>query len=221
MFEQPMVGQSVLVVCAHSDDQIIGPGGTLAFYKKKMQAQIHTVILSYGESSHPWLKEEITIEMRVKEAQNADKVINGDGVIFFGLKELNFEKEIEEKNIKESLKLLILKYRPDKIFTHSPDDIHPDHRATYRLLMSVIEESNFDIDIYVYDVWNPFNFVKRTTPKLYVDISSTMPKKRHALRCFKSQRFYIIIPLLWSYINAFINGLNHECRFAEKFYKVR
>lgn len=39
--------ERILVIVAHSDDQMLGPGGTLVKYAKEGK-EIHTVIFSYG-----------------------------------------------------------------------------------------------------------------------------------------------------------------------------
>ena len=97
---------TILVVCAHSDDQIFGVGGTLAKYSKEGK-NIKTIIFSYGENSHPWLKEKVTIQMRVKESYEADRVIGGGGVLFYNLKEGNFVEEVEKNNVKDKLKKIM------------------------------------------------------------------------------------------------------------------
>ena len=75
---------SILVICAHSDDQIIGAGGAIAKYAREGY-DIHTIILSFGESVKPHLRREVISKVRIKEAQKADKIIGGKGVVFLGL----------------------------------------------------------------------------------------------------------------------------------------
>ena len=58
--------ENIFVFCAHSDDQIFGPGATLAKYASVGKG-IYTVIFSYGRLSHPHFREEVIIETRVKE----------------------------------------------------------------------------------------------------------------------------------------------------------
>ncbi|MDO8660733.1 MAG: PIG-L family deacetylase, partial [Candidatus Woesearchaeota archaeon] len=81
--------QTILTICAHNDDQIVGAGGTLAKYAAEGK-RIRTVICSFGESSHPHLKREIIVERRVKESLRADKILGGSGVAYFGLAEGKF-----------------------------------------------------------------------------------------------------------------------------------
>jgi len=212
--------ESVFVICAHSDDQILGPGGTLAKYAKEGK-EIFTIIFSYGETSHFWLKKKVSVEIRVKEAQNADKVIGGSGVVFFGLTEGKILEEVKDKKIKDKVKKLIKEKKPAKIFTHSADDAHDDHRAVYKTVMELTDEIKYKGDLLSFDIWHIVDFKKREKPKLYVDITSTFKVKLKALKCFESQKLAMLFTYINVYIYAFINGLNNDCKHAEKFYKIK
>ena len=128
--------EGILVICAHSDDQILGCGGTIAKYAAK-RFPVYTVILSYGAKSHPHLKEEFVIKTRVKEAQRANEIIGGKQVFFLGLKEGNFAKSYEETGAKEKLANIIKKHNIKKILTHSSSDTdipNRDHITTHKLV---------------------------------------------------------------------------------------
>lgn len=215
-----MPKESILVICAHSDDQIFGPGGTLAKYAKEGK-DVHTIVLSYGEKSHPHFQRKVTVEARVEEAKKADEVIGGKGVIFIGLEEGKFKQEAEEKNTKETIKKLIKQIKPSKIFTHTLDDPMPDHRAAYRLVLEIADELKYKGDVYSFPIWNPLKLKRRNVPKLVVDISDTFKTKIKALECFESQQLSRL-SLSWSvYLKAIINGLKNRCKFAEVFWKER
>lgn len=206
--------KTILVICAHPDDQIFGPGGTLAKYAQEGK-DIYTIIFSYGESSHLWYKKKIAAKTRVKEAQKADKMIGGKEVIFLGIPETKFI-ENKKKIIKQLKKIIKKKKKPIKIFTHSINDPHKDHRDVY----NIVKEISL-CTIYSFDIWNPIRILKRNQPRMYVDITKTFKKKIKALKCFKSQKISMIT-LLWSvYLRAFLNGLNAKCKFAERFDKIR
>lgn len=205
--------ESILVICAHSDDHILGVGGTMAKYAKE-DGEVNTVIVYYGEGSHPWLKRKVTVEMRVKEAQKADKVIGGSGVVFLGLKG-DFSEEI-----KKTVRKIIREKMPTKIFTHASDDPHPEHRVVLDTVLGSIDK-RMACDVYSFDIWNPLDFRKREHPKMYVDITNTFKIKLDALRCFKSQWLAMMV-LMWNvYASAILNGWKNNCKYAEKFYKVR
>lgn len=212
--------ETVLVFCAHSDDQVFGVGGTIAKYSNEGK-EVYTYVFSYGESSNPWMKEKVLIEQRVKEAKDADKVLGGSGVAFFGLKEGNFFEDYRKKKLNERITEIIQEKKPSKIFIHSDNDPHPDHRAVYTIITSLIENIGIKCDVYSFDVWTPFKLRKRYEPSLLVDISKTFKKKIKALHCFKSQKIALITLIMTVYTRGFFNGMKARTLVAERFVKVK
>jgi len=213
--------KNILVICAHPDDEVFGAGGTVAKYAAEGY-NIDVIIFSYGEQSHPWLKKHFVIETRIKESKEASKLLGTKSLLFFGLREGKFAEDVVKKDIYSRLASIIRKKKPEKIFTHSLDDPHPDHSIVHNSVLHSLKESGYACGIYTFDIWNPVNIGKRKFPRLYIDISKTFGKKIEALRCFKSQRINAMIPLLWSvYIRAITNGIQNGTRFAEVFYKIR
>ena len=218
--KKKMRKESILVLCAHSDDQVFGVGGTIAKYAEEGKRVI-VVIFSYGEKSHLWLKKKVTVKMRVKESKDAGKILGVEKTIFLGLEEGKFQRDIEEMEVHDKIYRLIRKYKPIKIFTHSRDDPLPDHSTLNKFVLELCNEIDYKGDVYSFDVWNPVKIVERNIPKIYVDISKTFSKKIRALRCFESQ-WMSMVSLLWSvYYRAIKNGIHAHCMFAEVFYKIR
>lgn len=213
---------TVLVIVAHSDDQVLGPGGTIAKYSSEGE-KVYTFIASFGELSHPHFKKEIISKIRVEEAEKADKLLGGAGVFFLGARDgkLKEDKELIKKQIKKQ----ILKYKPSKIFTHAEDDALPDHVLINKVILEVYDElhkeEKINIDIYSFGVWRFFKLLNRLSPKLFVDISDFFQKKLEVLEVFKSQKSSMIL-LKWSvYLKAIVAGVKNKTQFAEEFYKIR
>ncbi|MEW6062878.1 MAG: PIG-L family deacetylase [Nanoarchaeota archaeon] len=210
-----MKKENILCFVAHPDDSIIGIGSTLAKYVKEKK-RIIEVIFSYGEISH--LKKEIIVKKRVSEIKSAAKILGYKDIIFFGLPDSKIKQNVEK--VKDDIKKLIRKYRPIKIFTHSPSDKLPDHLAVNEAVISCINEMKFDTYIYGFDVWNITNLKESENPKLYVDVSDTFELKIKALKEFKSQR-HVILQLMPSiYTRAKLHGDHLDCKYAERFYKL-
>ena len=212
--------QSVLVLCAHSDDQVLGAGGTLAKYADEGK-KVHVVIFSYGEKSHPWLKKHIIPGTRVQEAHDAENVLGIATTEFLGLTDQKVKEEIVAAEIEGKITGLFKKRKPGIIFTHTPDDPHPDHRAISFFVQKLAEKMAFKGPVYCFDVWTPVAIKSRHLPKVFIDISGTFSKKIRALRCFKSQ-WMTMISLMWSiYWKAIKNGRQNRMKYAEVFYKLR
>jgi len=217
---------NIIVFCAHNDDNLLGVGGTIAKYSREGIKTI-TVIFSYGESSNPWLKKKVTKEIRKRECEEANKIIKGGEIIYLGLKDGKLKQEIKNKNprVKKKIEQTIKKFKPVKIFTHSPKDPHPDHKAVTDVLVEVLDElkkkEKRKYDVYTYRVWNPTSTSHSKFPKLVVDISNDFNTKLNALKCHRSQRI-TMFSLLWNIIRRdLFNGLKNKYTFAEVFYKIR
>ncbi|MAG39096.1 hypothetical protein CMO90_03315 [Candidatus Woesearchaeota archaeon] len=216
--------EKILIVAAHSDDQIIGVGGTAAKYVLE-GLSVHTIIFSQGEISHPHFQENIIVRTREKESLQADKIIGGEKIHFLRLAEKHAGKEEELLKAKNKLKTLIKNLKPIKIFTHSKQDPHPLHKITSTIVLDIADELPFKTEVYTFDIWNTFRWDKKKHHQLAVDISQTFDKKIRALKCFKSQfnvqGFMNFLPLITMYLKNFWNGLTHHTKYVEIFYKEK
>ena len=212
--------ETILIFTAHNDDQIIGAGGTIAKYAKQGKRVI-VYIFSFGESSHPHYQKEEIIKTRVKEMLEADKILKIHASFFLGLKEGDFPREFERKERRKVLVRAIREHNPTKIFTHSKDDPHPDHKAVNAIIRQVAKEMNYKGELYTFDVWNPFSIRHRDFPKLVVDITNTFPLKVKALKCHESQFTALLSMMPSTYTRAIVNGLRFGHRYAEKFTRIR
>ncbi|MEK6905780.1 MAG: PIG-L deacetylase family protein [Nanoarchaeota archaeon] len=210
--------EKIIVFGAHSDDFVIGAGGTIAKYTQQKN-KVLAVVFSYGELSHPWLKQEIVQKMRYKETKYASKLLKCSS-IFYDLHEGKFLNDYKEKNLKENLLKMIEKEKPTKIFTHSHEDPHPDHRAVHEITLEVYNELKDKPEVYIYSIWNPVSF-KTQYPSLYVDVTKTFSLKLKALWEFKSQKIQVLYPFILLMYKAIKDGIKMRTRFGEHFFRIK
>ena len=210
------MAENILFFCAHNDDQIIGAGGTISKYTKEGKNVI-TVIFSHGEMTHPWLKPRHIIKTREKEAISSNKILGGSELVFLDLKEGKYKEQYKDGGLELEMMELMKKTKPSKIFLHSSDDPHPDHRAVYNIVNELLDRTNYKGDSYMFDIWTPLVVRQRNRPKMVVDITKTFKTKLNAFKMHKSQKM-ALMSLLWSvYLKAFLNGINNGCKYAEVF----
>ncbi len=209
--------ETVIVCSAHSDDFVIGAGGTIANYTQEGKKVI-AIVFSYGELSHPWLKEDVVKKMRSEESYKASKIL-GCKVIFFDLKEGKFKNGYTGVT-KERLLTIFQNEQPTKVLTHSHEDPHPDHRAVHKITLDVHKKLTQKPDVFIYSVWNPVSF-KTNFPSLYSDVSKTFSKKLKALKTFQSQKVHVAYPLLLLLWRGIKDGFKIRKRFGEHFFKIR
>ncbi|MBI2582105.1 PIG-L family deacetylase [Candidatus Woesearchaeota archaeon] len=210
--------EKIIVFSAHSDDFVIGAGGTIANYSyagKKVLA----IVFSYGELSHPWLKQKVVQKMRYKETEEASKLLKCKAT-FFDLREGKFMEDYQAKNLKIELLKIIEKQKPTKIFTHSHEDPHPDHRAVHEMTLDVYNELKQKPELYMYSIWNPVSF-KTHYPSLYVNISKTFSLKLKALWKFKSQKVHVLYPFILLMYKSIKDGFKMRTTFGEHFFRIK
>lgn len=207
----------ILTIGAHNDDYIVGAGGTLAKYRKEGK-EFYSVIFSFGEMSHMHFKEDVVVAMRKKEAERADKILGGSGIEYLGIREGTF-MDNKEAAIKQ-LTAIINRKKPDKVFTHSDQDPHPDHYAVSQIVFETLRRMKYKGDVYSFDVWNIFRFKKQEHPQLVVDIKDTFKLKIDSFKAHKSQKA-AIWSLMWNlYFKAVVHGIRHGYGLCEVCTKV-
>ncbi len=212
--------ESIVVLCAHPDDEIFGVGGTIARFSKEKK-KVHVLVFSYGEKSHPWMRETIQRSTREKESKAAGKLVGTTGIEFLGLREGIMNKELRKQIVRNKIKDFVGKHKPNRIFTHSSDDPHPDHKAIHGQVIGMLKEMKYAGEIYTFDIWNPGNVAKASIPRLVIDISETFDTKIKALELFKSQSLSLISLMPAVYSRALTAGREAGFTYGEVFYKVQ
>jgi LmbE family N-acetylglucosaminyl deacetylase len=220
--------ERVLVFSAHTDDFVLGAGGTIAKYTQEGK-KVTAVVFSLGEGSHPWLKKKVIKGMREEETFKASEPLGCD-VVFFDLQDQNVYEDYKKQGIEKKLLALVHKEKPDKIFTHSSQDSHlsvgllagkDDHKAVNKITLEIYEKLKQKPELYVFSVWSPVQF-KTQFPTLYVDISKTFRLKMKSLFTFKTQLLNAIYPLIiLIFQKAVTSGFKIRKRFAESFYRIK
>ncbi len=178
----------LLVIAVHPDDAELGCGGILMSEKRKGKTT-GVIDLTQGE-----LGTRGTVEIREKEAARAAGILQldirenlqmADG--FF-----NNDEEHQRKVI-----TAIRKFRPEIIICNAPEDRHPDHGRSSKLVedsaflsgLRKIETTDGGI---IQEAWRPkyvFNFIqdRYLTPNFVIDISDAMDAKLEAVQAYGSQ----------------------------------
>jgi LmbE family N-acetylglucosaminyl deacetylase len=211
--------KKVLVFSAHSDDDVLGCGGSIAKFSDEGY-EVIVVIFTKGDLSSPWLKKEYLLETREKESEKVGNLLGVSETIFLRYDDRNLGIQLRDKKALGKIKQIISENKPAKILVHSKYDPHKDHQAVSDLVIEALDvvDPKKKITTLVYEVWNLRNQV---WPRVYIDITKYLDLKIRALKKFRSQRGYVYplwIPVL---IRNKISGIHAGCQYAERFYKIR
>lgn len=182
----------VLVVGAHPDDCDIRAGGTAIQYADAGH-DVRFLSVTNGDAGHHEMAGIELVRRRRAEAQEAADVA---GIEYEVLDNHDGELEPTLENRTEIIRE-IRRFDPDVLFTHRPNDYHPDHRYTSRLVRDaayMVTVPNVCPDTtalrtdpviaYVYDSFErPYPF----TPDVVVPTDTVVDRKFDMLDCHESQ----------------------------------
>ena len=187
--------KTILSIQAHPDDAEIFCAGTLALLAQSGNRVVIATMTS-GNMGGIGMDQETTGERRKKEAAAAAHLIGAeymcleqpDGYVF------------DSPEIRIKTNQAIRQARADVVFTHLPDDYHPDHRATSSIvesatLLTTLPNVPCDADPLpatpVLYHTTPFNLTNHLgtpyVPHFYVDVGSVIDTKKAMIAAHESQ----------------------------------
>jgi bacillithiol biosynthesis deacetylase BshB1 len=113
-----------MIIAAHPDDEVFSIGGTIAMHTKAGD-DLYIVNLTNGEPT-PYG----TVESRLKEAEEADRILNIKKRIIMDFPNRYLEDTIENR---KKVAAHIREYKPDVLLVQYHVDQHPDHISASEL----------------------------------------------------------------------------------------
>ena len=179
----------VLAIGAHGDDLELFCGGTLARYAAQNN-QVVMCVVTDGRGRPAGDPAQIAA-IRKEEAQASADVIGAE-LAWLGIPDggLWFDEKSRHLFVE-----LIRRAQPDVIITHPPDDYHPDHKTTSRLVMDAAQVSrtaNYPSPLPPHRLVVPVAFMDSERgidflPEDYVNITSVWETKIQMLMQHRSQ----------------------------------
>lgn len=221
---------NILCVVAHPDDTEILCAGTLIRYIQAGHA-VTIAIFTDGSMGDTVIEPAALKDIRAKEALAAAEFIGAN--LVWG--DVTDEHVFPDAAQRIKMIDILRKADPDIIFTHSPDDYHPDHRYVSQLVFDAYFQKGLPhipgqqipacrfgkAQVYYMDNLGGIGF----SPTEYVDISDVFEMKKQMLACHKSQ-FEAMKDLadtnLFDMIEvqAKFRGMAAGCRYAEAFTRL-
>lgn len=183
--------QNVLVIVAHTDDEALGLGGTIARHIENGD-KVFCISMTDGISSRDQ-KLQNKISERITAANNSSQILGFKWFEFGSFPDNAMDKTplIEIVKFIEKAKKEI---SPKIIYTHSPADLNIDHRLVCQATLTAFrpqpkesfnEIRTFEVpsstDYGHTSVTNSFN------PNLFIDISNFWSKKLEALHAYDAE----------------------------------
>lgn len=181
---------SVLIIAAHPDDEVLGCGGSIAKFSKE-GIKVTVAFLADGESSRGNSKNYDNLIL--KRRQNAKKALNilGCSSIEFLDYPDNRLDSIDLLTLVKSVEKLIYKYKPLTIFTHFQNDLNIDHQITHKAVMTACRpQPNFCVkNMFFFEVPSSTEWNTRESfiPNYYIDITKSLNTKIKSLGHYNTE----------------------------------
>ncbi len=161
----------VMFVGAHPDDIELGAGGALIKHLRRGDKVVY-IVLSKGEGGGDPRERE-------KELQEAINRLGISECFIFSFPDTRFHERFLE--IKDVVERLINEFEPDRIYTHSLNDAHQDHKTTAEAVKIAGRKVPQILSFWAPLTYNDFH------PTYFIDISTVIQEKLKILRIFGSQ----------------------------------
>jgi LmbE family N-acetylglucosaminyl deacetylase len=179
----------VLAICAHDDDEVIGPGGTL----RKLAnagAEVTTLVFCTGNEGYVRLEEQDSIVgRRVGERAAAQRILGTAGCITHEFPDFaNLDCEAVYHAIMRAVRTV----KPHLVFAHLPCD-YLAHRTLGRITPEAVWQAGWICSLELGDPWQveklyQFSIIEPIAkPSHIVDISDTFQAKLDAMHAYASQ----------------------------------
>ncbi len=184
-----MLGDKILVIAPHPDDEILGVGGTIAKFAFEGK-DIYVLICTKG---YPPDFDMELVEVGREEAKKAHQFLGVKETIFLDFPAANLDK-VSHKEINNKLVEILEYIKPNMVFIPFGGDLHIDHQKIFHSSLVALRPINsFKVEkIYIYETlsetnWNAPYLISNFIPNVYVDISEYLDKKEEAMKIYKSQ----------------------------------
>jgi LmbE family N-acetylglucosaminyl deacetylase len=184
------MAKTVLVVAAHTDDEALGCGGTIARHVAEGDT-VYAVFLADGVTSRPDAAAE-EVGQRNTAAAKAHKILGIKKSYMLGFPD-NRMDSVPLLDIVQKLENVFNVVQPLVVYTHHSGDLNIDHRITHQAVLTVCRPvpGASVKQIYAFEVLSSTGWNTPTEspfiPNVFVDISGQVNKKMDALREYQME----------------------------------
>ncbi len=172
----------VFCVAPHADDEVFGCGGLLALHAERGD-EIRVVVLTDGAAGDPNHTEADIQSARQAESRRAGEALGVRDHRFLGLPDGGLAQLEASGELKRQIERELEEFGPALVYGPSPQEMHPDHRATSRALIEALAAGE-NRRVFLYGVNT------HVTAGILFDTTAVFDKKRAAINAFESQLRY-------------------------------
>jgi LmbE family N-acetylglucosaminyl deacetylase len=177
---------SILVIGAHPDDEVLGPGGTIA---KHAAAGDKINILIITEGTTQQYDDKNLINKKKEEAKACAEVLGAASIRFGELPDMQLKNERHTK-INEIIEHSCKEIEPDIVYTHSRREVNRDHIEVHDSTLVATRPGSGVTMVLAYETPSSTEYTPSTdgfSPSLFVDIRDYLDKKIEAFQKYETE----------------------------------
>lgn len=180
----------VLIVAAHTDDEALGCGGTIARHVAEGDI-VYAVFLADGVSSRLDSNHE-DHEVRNSAAENAREILGISKNYYLALPDNRLDS-LPLIEVVQLLEPIIQNVKPNVIYTHHSGDLNVDHRVAHQAVLTACRPlpGSSVKEIYAFEVLSSTEWadaeVAPFVPNYFVDVSDYLDIKERSLHAYKKE----------------------------------
>jgi LmbE family N-acetylglucosaminyl deacetylase len=178
--------QTVLVVAAHPDDEVLGAGGTIDKYTSN-GADVHVLIVTEGATQQ--YDDPSLVEQKITEAKRCADRLGVTEVHFGDLPDMYLD-DTPHVDVNAVIEETISDVGPDTVYTHANADVNRDHDAIYESTVVATRPGSGVKRVLGYEVPSSTDWAgpyKCFSPTVFVDVSSHIEAKIEAFQAYESE----------------------------------
>jgi LmbE family N-acetylglucosaminyl deacetylase len=182
---------TTLVIGAHPDDEVLGPGGTIARLVQEFQERVIVLIVTDGSSTQ-YAGDDVKRRQKNEELRECCRILGVSDTIHGDLPDMRLDS-VPHHELNDFLSKHINALQPDTVYTHFPD-INKDHQCIFEsTLVAVRPRPGCPVrKLILYPTpsateWDVPILKQPFVANEYVDISGFLDTKLRAIEAYKTE----------------------------------
>jgi len=187
---------TILILAAHPDDEVLGVGGTIAHHADQGD-RVHIVIAAEGATSRDAVRDiqsrQANLDALQSAARTAAAELGAVSIRFFGFPD-NRCDSIDRLDLTKAVEGVVSELQPHTVFVHHWGDMNIDHRRLHEAAFTACRpqpghpvKRMLAFETVSSTEWVPPGSLSPFLPNVFIDIEDYWPQKRAALEAYQQE----------------------------------
>jgi len=218
------MGQSILVVAVHPDDETLGCGGSLLRLRDE-GAQLHWMIVTAMTTECGFTPE--AMARRAQEIETVTQMYGFDSVHRLGFSATRLD-EVPMSQLVAAMSNVFQSVQPNQVFLPFQHDVHSDHQHAFAAAYSCTKSFRYPSvrKVMMVETLSETDYAQSSNgfvPNMFVNITAQFERKLEILQTYQSELHPHPFPRSEESIKALamLRGVASGCKYAESFMMVK